>query len=455
MNELYFTDDTTTRKIDGTEGYSLRWGRWAPAVTRINRGGLGPFYKDVEERLLLDVSSATSVSEALQRNHQLRDLLLQAERWFADSPVDAVKIGYKPQGSALTNAPEAAIVGDVEYIQPPDFDAVDKKGYNLNGVQVRFKRRGLWLGDTESKAASVSAGNPAIMTPSTFTDDFSYQVPHDLKIAFSGGSSGSIGAINLHMLVQSAANKLYLAEAESQSLTNMTSTAVGGSSAGSVASVDTGVTTAQLVDTSPGMNADVRAMEFFTMVKNNSFSGDGDHSYDLTISVRVGNEWYDGRAVTVSPDIGGGRIIKLGRVSFPGSVDQIKLNIAASKSVLTSNQLYVDYLCGIAVDDDANTLNAYLTTDSILFPDHDGEVYVEHRLNSHLEGVVYSTPSGGTPIESYFLTDGRIEIMVSGNTVSALVFGNDSGSYIIEDSLGAELNMTLTATKTKGYLLPR
>lgn len=198
---LAISDGTTTVTIaDGTvsalgvpgsTNYPLVRDQWAPNVATVKQSLLGGNkYTDVIEEIVIHikgVDEATLYSSV----QTLNNLLEQATRWAkGEKNATPVVIKYVPRGSTLhsNSTPLQALILGIEPGNdtssvglPVTFNNTDLHYYILN-VRIRFKRRGLWLGATES-ASAAAAANPSVLV---VIPPSSPSVPGALQVDFTG-----------------------------------------------------------------------------------------------------------------------------------------------------------------------------------------------------------------------------------------------------------------------------
>lgn len=456
---LQISDGTTTIDFLGSSYKTLQAGAgWAPKIARRRRSQMGgrSVYEDVVETMAIQVSG-TSESNCLANLQTLAELLDQAEAFGLGEGVTAVYLEYEPPSSGLANSVKAVILGpagDSFLTMPRDFDFIVTGGRYVLGhrddpILLSFVRRGLWLGATETKTSSASTGNPAILTPSTFTDTASIPWPYDVELDITAASQG-MAASDVYFLFQSAATKLYNAEAEGLTLTNATSTSVASASAGNVALCDSSAIQGCIIaDSSPGFASGVAQIAMYAVVKNLSADTVDWAIYGQAAAAGV---THIGRTTTIANSDTSVQIIKLGIFSLPGDIDTVSIVATNSTSAAAaSHGLEVDYLCGIAIDDDARIVNITTSNESA-----SSEIHIDNRLDSHLDPLIYHTNSGGGTVNDYPpFHGGDSSLAAAGNAISCLAFGvGTSGStYTMRDGAG-EVNLTLNITRTNSYLNP-
>ena len=458
------SDGTTTCDFLGSNYKVLAEG-WAPKVAKrrpSRAGGQSP-YDDVVETIEIQISGS-SKSDVMAKLGTLSDLLDQAGKWGKDDAgVTAVYFEYEPDGSALAASVKAVIVDAPPYTDfltmPRNFGIVYRDGrhyigdYN-NPITLSFTRRGLWLGATEAKAAAASTGNPAIMTVATFTDTPKIPVPYDASIAFDFDMD--IETV-IYGLFTNAADKLYLKEGEDFTAAN--STAVSTSSAGNVHQ-QTDNAAVKLYDDSFSINSGARLFAIYAVVSANTDSTNTywslKPSFGFDYNSGVLRSQVDGRINTYIPTVQDEpEVVKLGLIATNYSPTSFMLTVTPAANGSTT--INVDYVCIAAIDESTRMARISPEIGNFAAPAGD-EVLIEHRLASKKQPKV-STLNGSV---EYSLAGygGDVMLAASGNSVSALIFGGKSsalsaagGSYVIGGS-GNELNITLTTTRTMGYLTP-
>lgn len=154
--------------------YQLAYGSWTPNVAKrkINTLAGQAIYSDVLEEMTLNILG-NSAAECTNNLQALWKFLDTAERWANGVFCPYVYIGYRPKGSNLSTVPRADILANLSdqsiLSLPATYDDVGHI-WRINGVTIRFLRRGEWLGviDTanntglvgrKSNAVILSAGN--------------------------------------------------------------------------------------------------------------------------------------------------------------------------------------------------------------------------------------------------------------------------------------------------------
>lgn len=149
---LKISDGTTTVDfLADTSGYAIT--DWSPGVANRRAamfGGRGA-YADVIEQMTINIHGTSPLTKL----GTLRELLEQSERWQAGEQVAAVLLHYQP----TSTSPElkATILGaddDMPMVRLPG-DLVQGPLINyLDGVELRFRRLGMWLGESVTGTGS-------------------------------------------------------------------------------------------------------------------------------------------------------------------------------------------------------------------------------------------------------------------------------------------------------------
>jgi hypothetical protein len=172
---LAFTDGTTTCTFhDGANGatnYRVDDGGWAIGVANARRaqlGGRGP-YDDVAEEMTLTVVGSTA-QVAIDNLETLNNLMDQAGRWSRGENVSAVLVKYSPYGSTTSSAASPLQAAVLEGVVAPGakFPTAGifkgTAGYQIAGVRLRFRRRGLWLSSAEDSNTPSASSNGELIT---------------------------------------------------------------------------------------------------------------------------------------------------------------------------------------------------------------------------------------------------------------------------------------------------
>jgi hypothetical protein len=454
---LKITDGSTTVDLTGTDGYQVV-GEWAPQIAtrrKSKMGGRSP-YNDVEEQMTI-VIKGTSTANALSKLATLSELMDQAQSFGRGGNGTAVQLEYLSAGSSASSV-QAVILGpagDGPMIElAGDFSETEVGGGKyIRRVYLTFLRRGLWLGATEAKSSSESNNNPTKVATSSFSNTADILNPLDIKIKVNRVSGSAVQA-NAYVLLQNGIDKIYKVEAE-----DLSTLSSGGTFSTPAETDASGLEllrytftgsgqTGEAYDPSPALDATSGTMAFFCSADNNTGA-------DLILQMQmrgVGSNEVTGPRIVVPSGNNVPHIYPLGILSVQPAIDYIELNLNAADATEDVNGTFdLDYLCGVVIDENAHIVQ--LT--NILEEDTDVDLHFEHRLDSHLSPLVYETDSGSATKTNYPPYQGIASVHMTGSSVYAILMGIDEGgSYVIEDGSGGHADITLTATKTEGYLTP-
>jgi hypothetical protein len=203
---LAFTDGTTSCVFhDGSNGatfYRVDDGGWAIGVANARRaqlGGRGP-YDDVAEEMTLTVVGSTA-QVAIDNLETLNNLMDQAGRWSRGENVSAVLVKYSPYGSTTSSAASPLQAAVLEGVVAPGakFPTAGifkgTAGYQIAGVRLRFRRRGLWLASGEDANTPAASSNGELIT---FTMAASTATRSPTRLALTNYGWGHFGNVWFH-----------------------------------------------------------------------------------------------------------------------------------------------------------------------------------------------------------------------------------------------------------------
>lgn len=295
---LVITDGTTTVTIaDGSGGntsYILEPGNWTPAVAGLRRGqlgGAGP-YEDVVEEMILHIKGADAAT-AYANLDTLNRLLDAAARWYrgefndystgASDPPNAVKIKYAPKGSttASTATPYIAhILGPVESESGASLSAKWNQAgdsFIIDGVRVRFMRRGLWVcgSDTASSSATDNGTVAAIGMSATLNTFSPTNITVTNLILGNNSTNQTYGHGGYLVITSGALNYHYALSESSAVVAPFSSVAETGAKSGSVTRyTPTGTTEALFTANTSLQVLDGNLWGVFVVARNNSATTD-------------------------------------------------------------------------------------------------------------------------------------------------------------------------------------
>lgn len=215
---LKISDGTTTIDfVADTSGYALT--EWSPAVANRRRGMFGGrgAYADVVETMRVNIHGTAP----LDKLATLRTLLEQSERWYAGEPVDPVLLHYQPTStSAELKATIMGADGDSPMVRLPGDLPQGPLYQYLDGIELRFRRLGMWLG------ASVTGTSSDLEHPRTHTVNLttSVDLPSPITVKVVESAAAERGMPPSFVIMASgattteAAGRVVIFEAEELSL---------------------------------------------------------------------------------------------------------------------------------------------------------------------------------------------------------------------------------------------
>jgi hypothetical protein len=140
---------------------------WEPAVAVRRSDGLGGrAYEDVVEEMTISIINPTpGVSATSQYLHALQQMFDQAIDWERGDPVSPVLLHYQAHSSS--DAVVVVVKGPISPGKPmillPPGHTISEATGNIDGVKLRFRRSGLWLGSQSNYVDENPPGaNPSV-----------------------------------------------------------------------------------------------------------------------------------------------------------------------------------------------------------------------------------------------------------------------------------------------------
>jgi len=452
-----------TITFDGTT-YGIDTRReWRPNVASRRRGTLGGrgSYSDVVETIPIFIRSNTK-AEVKTKLNELIAAIDQASRWWRGEPVTAVLLNWDADGagSPITSTILGQAGNNAQWLvlSPKYREHLDQ--FVIGPINLSFVRHGLWLGTTETKASSASTGNPAILTAATFTDDAPISWPYNVEVFFDlGGSAAPLQ--DIYVFVQSAANKLWLAEAEARdgdSATGISDEVVATASAGNLTRIDcdsdSNVKWLYFDTTFPNT---VNRIALYAMVRNRSAA-----TVDWTLTGWVNAAGVSTFSYTRNTVIEAGdnvrQLVYLGVVGVEPSTNP-RVYVVANPSTTGAggdvDDLDVDFVCGIAIDEDSHVVKMWDV--NVETTDGDTNVQIDHRLDEKPSPLVSMDLDSDSSVWHYPVYQGDALLMSKGTVVAAMVVGNDTAGtdWVLEDGGASEIDLTLSVTRNKAFLVPQ
>jgi hypothetical protein len=445
--------------------YFIEANEWAPAVAGLRKspfGGVSP-YEDVVEEINCRIRDTTAAAcyAALET---LALLLDQAERWTIGDNVTAVKIQFSPTGSTVSSdsSPlQAVILGRADGDETngvglqPEWDDVAR--CFMMPIRIRFRRRGLWLGESES-ATSSSGANPSILTATLATTHNMYS---PVKVALNSFTGGMSTRASGYLLVTRDANHLSIVEAEGLTASKYTSVADSGANArgGSVLRyTPTGIGGIFSFDScaettlASGFRSGIQRFGVFIAARNNSATA---NYYVRATAYYVDNlgNIKSTNFTKIAANATAPAIYYLGLISLP-SAEKLYLDIWCD---LVNQSLDIDYICLIRFDDECSRVIAHQIVNHAVSGGGGTAVSFtadDRSLTKPEPAFLVSAPSVS---QEYGINySGNPYLVTKGNAVSAVWLSTFSSSWKSTASGGgAVISNTITATRLKAYLAPK
>lgn len=139
---------------------------WEPGVAARRAEGVGgPAYEDVIEEMTISILNPTPALATSIYLHPLQRLCDRATNWGRGDLITPIILHYKAHSSSeevqvVVKGPPSP--GEPMLELPRGFTLSEATG-NIDGVKLRFRRGGLWLGNTLT-ANGTSGANPTVQT---------------------------------------------------------------------------------------------------------------------------------------------------------------------------------------------------------------------------------------------------------------------------------------------------
>lgn len=447
---LALSDGTTTVEFQNGSGTPTNWqlaaDGWTPAIPAYNPSALAGRgqYADVVETFTINVRGSTA-ADCYTNLDTLARLLDQAERWWLGENVTAVLLKCAPQGSTLasTAAPLMVAVkgrgsGDQTSgvrLSPRWNDA--GKIYEISGVQVQVARRGLWLLDTDTAAATTNNGSLAT-------------VPMNLTLNLLGPTK-----LDMSGYPSATTDKGFFVVSSNDTLTRIAAVAPAGGASGNWTSVNDSANFAQHTnilrftpagtteDTSGSITSTITGVPLiavFANVRNNSTTT----SFYLRAQVLSSGgyisaytpQYYIAPSASAMPGW-----VLLGFVALPNAAATMKLLATASAA---SGSLDIGAIVLVDV--------AYAGTCIVTYQPTESNALVKNLVIDHAS-LTLPVP---TTLGTYpFTIEGDMAIMTkAANLVMANLITSGSSNDWRQTSLGSVVSNTFTITRYRSYLHP-
>lgn len=437
--------------IDLNDGRSTGLQEWSPRVARRSRSDFGPLFTDALEAVTMRITSnaatpAAAKAAALATLSSIADALEQAWRWENGEGVDAVRISYQPEGSALSAPLQAAVLGGDAagaaegLLQlPPRFND-DINAWEISPLVLPLARRGLWLGDEED-ASSSAAANPTVLT-ATFGTAVSLALARIQLKWTSGGGSFTCPAGFL--CLASAANRLVIVDKSGTSV-------IGDPLGGEVLRVTANTSAANTSDSlTASYDQGARHTAVYVKVQANNTGA----QWYLRAAVQRDGQEEQGPLVVFKDDAGAGRqVVRLGSIAHGFPAETLKIYYYADQ---TSGSLTLDIDCILvqALDDDVARVIALqatdITTSGITAP----AIHVDHAALTDPWPKCEVVDTAGSFAVGVGI-GGRFDCIQRGTVLAACLFATDAdgGKWSHWDS--TPIQHTLTVFRRPAYTVPQ
>lgn len=179
---------------------------WEPGVAvRRSEGEGGPAYEDVDEEMTISIINPTPSLATSIYLHPLQRLFDRAMNWARGDLITPIILHYKAHSSSeeVQAVVKGPIAPGAPVIELPPGHTISEATGNIDGVKLRFKRSGLWLGDTQT-ASGTSGANPTVQTITWSATPPGGISPYLLRLnnlPFQGGMQGSFVLVGQGMSI--------------------------------------------------------------------------------------------------------------------------------------------------------------------------------------------------------------------------------------------------------------
>lgn len=470
-NLLKISDNGTTIDFLDSSG-TYRVTNWIPAVASRRLGELnhGQPFEDVVEEMTIDIRGSNPAA-SLRTLQRLMDRALRWSRgaptyihkpgWAypdADSLVAAVYLQFTPDGSSISVA--AAITGPpgpgepmVEL--PPGF-MLSPATKHIEGVVLRFKRRGLWMRQAVQNTGTTDAGASGTPLTLNFGVTPAAESPYTLEI----DAPTNIRDMDNSYILVSEQYGLARFQAEELTATGFTSVADGN------LSEDTNVLrytpTSTNVATSGDESVVIAGNRFAVFV---SYRNNGTRSYRVRAAAKrhsffptdenYTTPWFNVAAGASTPQWALLGTLTLSDPLWVGSTAaHFLLQVEASA---TGSSIDFDAVVVLGLDSPAAAViavgefNAYSGGGT-------RNIVIDHRLMTHLSPAMYwSQESGGTEERIPYPASGRLSLTTDRNPITVMFLatgGSAATNWRRSESGGSLMTRTFTGRLSAGYVIP-
>lgn len=442
---LKFSDGTTTVDfVTSTSGYAVT--RWDTAVAKRRQsmlGGRGP-YEDVVEVMEITINGTA----ALDKLQTLQNLFEQVTRWERGENVDAVLMHYQPESTSQEwkavisggDGNEPMIRLPENFVMSPVFDYIDP-------VRLRFRRRGVWLGESVTTTSSAAAH------PTTLTMDMttSVDIASPVRLRLQDAAQQDAGAYDCYVLMVSgatsteAASRLALVNAETMTTTGWTSVTDTAADAKNnsilrYTPTTTSFSKSDLESITSTADAGMKKWGMFVNYRNNSTAA----SYQVR---GVMNAMERTPILQIASGTSGPTWAYLGAVALDRIPFGVQLEVKASS---TGGTIDFDTVALLAMDGSASPHVVAPIRKSEAVNTGDFDLIIDHQLlskNGPFVGIDNTEMQG----QGYY---GDATLTMRGRYIAAAWLSVDPDNQWVRTTAGNAVSSAFVATRLEGRLTP-
>lgn len=427
--------------------FQLVKSQWSPSISSLKPDwlvGRSPYFDAVEEMsLLITETSSPTAALALANLQKLMRLQDHAARFWKGEQFNPVTIKFVPKGSTINttaNPLQGLLLPLDKPTLPKDFQRVGDD-FIISPVKIRFARvPGAWIGDDQSVTVT-SQPNGAVWSVNMVAA-LSYPGPTKIDLTnFYLGNFHKRG----YLIISDRVNNIVMAEAETYPATEWTSVTDAGklpSGSNVLRFTPTGTSEKRTaaINIAALLNSDIRKLQVFANVRNNSASATYMLRAHLIISASItpmvetpwtvippstGPLWYPLGVLSLD-DINVADLQLIGKaLTVNGTLDIDQIAMVD----VTSRQTYV-----IAIHDPVTTISfsntltidpriltrpfgqVYMSTS--FFPSYEGDIYM-HTMGQTIYGVLLKT--GGETAPDRWRMEAASAVVNNNITITRLI----------------------------------
>lgn len=456
LYKCFITDGTTVINLIDNTSYGIEAFDPVPAARQRSQLASGGPYQLVAQPVTVTIIGGTQVT-CYDNLTRLITLLDQAENWYRDVPVSAVRLVIQ----TYQNAPEVYryILGQVGDDDPfasveATYDTSVPGGrYIIGGVTLNLQCTGAWEADIEGNAGSSVVTTPAVMTATLTSSNNNYSRMRVTLVKDNLGNDGAIRQNNYAtILFASTAAKLAVVDSASFSTPAGTSNVAdaGNDPLGTTVKRLQASTTERSISVS-GAPSGQRRFGIYAAVRNNSASA----TFYLRGEVTDGEDtpirtpYYTVDTSTTLP-----RIVYLGQVnSRYDQAPAVTTRIYWSASVTDAAQtLDIDYVV-IQCLDDPWTDRAIVTGNALSSAGDLNTLLIEPGSSALRTPapLVFGSFAGAPHTEPYA---GDAYLVCTGSTVACVILTTNGNAVWRLQDAGLTTTNRLLVRRSQAYRTP-